>query len=225
MPDNGPEKKNDWLSKIVPGTTDVSPYEHADRAAQVYSQYVVGYDEEDIAAFFGVSVIDVKRDLQYIQSGLSTRQVISMENDRIRIRIQRDEARNYKRILNESLTIQAKEYLAAGMSPVSAMKEFREAVSMTEKPGGLSISFTKNTANINTPGGGIHPANISGRNGIKSYEDLVRMIIEQDPSCGLQPIEADAQEIIPPDKLDDVIGSEDSEGVEESFDDAEYETT
>lgn len=211
MPDTGPEKKNDWLATKVPGTTAVAPYEFQNRAMRVNAQWCVGYDEEEIAAFFKITEIDVKADLQYVHGNMTSRQMIAMRNDRMRIKIQREETADYHHILKESLTINAKDYLAAGMSPVPAMKEFREAVSMTEKPGGLAISFTKNTANFGVPGAGIHPANISGRNGIRSYEDLVRMIIQEDPSCGLQPIDVDTQEAVPAPNLEDIIGEETEE--------------
>jgi hypothetical protein len=217
MPDNGPEKKNDWLATKFRGSTAVSEYDNHDRAMRAHAQWCVGYEEDEIAAFFGVSEIEVKRDLQYVHENMTARQVISMNNDRDRIRLQRQDSKEYRRILNEALTMNAKDYIIAGMSPVPPMREYREAVSMTEKPGGLAISFTKNTANIGMPQG-IHPANIAGRNGIRSYEDLVRMVIQEDPSCGLQPVEVEAVEAVVP-NLDDIVGDVDTET--ESLEDVE----
>lgn len=207
MPDNGPEKRSDWLSLRVPGAPAIADYEFAERAAEAHALYCNGYEIEEIAAIYEVSEADIQKDLAHIHKNLTSRQTISMNNDRQRIMIQKTNFKKYKRILDESLTITAQNYLAAGLSPVPAMKEFREAVSMTEKPGGLSISFTKNTANIGMPNpvGGIHPANLGGRrSGIRSYEDLVRMIIQEDPSCGLQPIDADAQDVTSSQSLDDI---------------------
>lgn len=223
MPDNGFEKRNDWLALRVPGTTAVAEYEHADRANQAHNQYCVGYDIDEIAAFFGVSELDIQRDLQHVRSNLSPRQVIAINNDRARIKLQREDTDRYGKIMSESLGISAMKYIEKGMSPAGPMKEFREAVGMTEKPGGLAINFTRNTANILNPGGGVHPANVSGRGGIKSYEDLVRMVIEQDPTCGLQPIDTDAHDATPPGELDDIIGDDLSE--EEYPLDEDYDET
>lgn len=220
MPDNGPEKRNDWLALKVPGTTAVAEYEFAARAAEVYALYAVGYELDEIAAHLKISEYDAESDLMYIRKNLTSRQVISMSNDRERIILQKKNAQRYRRIMEEGLDMSAKDYAAAGLSPVGIMKEYREAVSMTEKPGGLSLSFTKNTQNI-VSGNGVHPVNISGRNGIKSYEDLVRMIIEQDPSCALQPVDDDVQDNIPPENIDAVI---DAESESQSIDDGLEET-
>jgi hypothetical protein len=212
MPDNGTEKKNDWLALKIPGTTSVAPYEFEDRAYQVNNQWSVGYDIDEIAAFFKITEIEAKVDLQWVHGRMSPRQVISLQNDRDRIKLQKRNTNHYGRILEESLVITAKDYIAKGMSPVPAMKEYREAVSMTEKPGGIAISFTKNTQNNMVPGGGVHSANISGRNGIKSYEDLVRLVIESDPTCGLQPIiEDDDDQGVAPVSIADVVGEDEDD--------------
>jgi hypothetical protein len=225
MPDNGAEKKNDWLALKIPGTTALAPYEFEERAELVHCQWSVGFEYDEIAAFFNISEIDVKLDMQHVLSRLTARQVLSQTNDRNRILIQRTNSKEYSRLLQESLTITASSYLAAGMSPVPAMKEFRQAVSMEEKPGGLSINFTKNTANFGN-GTGVNSANVGGRHGVKSAEDLIRMIIAQDPSCGLQPVmDIDAQETTPlPDTGEEGSPSDDgdNEPIETGEDTTQY---
>ena len=197
--DNGVEKKNDWLSTKVAGVP-AEAREKDDLASRIYAQWMVGYEYEEIAAFFGITEIEVASQLQSIKENLTPRQVIAQNNDRERILLQRDNAQKYRRIVNDSLTMTAAEYIRAGISPVGPMKEYREAVGMTERPGGFAINFNKNTANFPLPGN-IHPANISGRGGVRSFEELVRLIIAEDPSCGLQPVmDAEAHEILTPDQ-------------------------
>src|SRR4030042_6316893 len=119
-----PEKKNDWLTTKIPGAAAPVKYDFHERAMQIHSQWMVGYEEDEIAAFFEITEVEVKRDLQYLLSKLSPRQVISQTNDRDRIKIQRKQSKDYSRLLDESLKINAKEYMVAGMSPVPAMKEY-----------------------------------------------------------------------------------------------------
>jgi hypothetical protein len=181
-----------------------SEYPHHKRAEETYSQYLSGFSEQEIGAFFGIDPAEVLKDIQHVQQVLPARTVLAHINDRNRLLIQKLEGEKYRRQLSEALSISPQDYLKAGVSPVGPMKEFREAVSMTEKPGALSINFTKNTANFGgSNSSGIPGANFGGRR-IRSYEDLVRMIIEADPSCGLQPVSADIEADVvapPPDPL------------------------
>jgi hypothetical protein len=170
-----------------------SEYPHHKRAEETYSQYLSGYSEQEIGAFFGIDPAEVLKDIQHVQQVLPARTVLAHINDRNRLLILKLEGEKYRRQLSESLSISPQDYLRAGVSPVGPMKEFREAVSMTEQPGALSINFTKNTANFcGGNSGGISGANFGGRK-VRSYEDLVRMIIEADPSCGRQPVSADIE--------------------------------
>lgn len=191
-------------------------YPHHKRAEETYSQYLSGYSEQEIGAFFGIDPAEVLKDIQHVQQVLPARTVLAHINDRNRLLILKLEGEKYRRQLSESLSISPQDYLRAGVSPVGPMKEFREAVSMTEKPGALSINFTKNTANFGGGNsGGIPGANFGGRK-IRCYEDLVRMIIETDPSCGLQPVSADieAEEVaLPTESLP--AGDEEAESGEE----------
>src|SRR5512135_3638374 len=122
---------------------DRTEYEHHARAQKTYSQWSSGYSEEEIARFFGIELEEVLRDIQHIHQVLPTRTVIAHLNDRNRLLIQRAEGERYRRMLSESLQTPVANYLEAGVSPVGAMKEFREAVGMVERPGGISVSLSQ----------------------------------------------------------------------------------
>jgi hypothetical protein len=194
------DRKNDWLVPTInPGLVE---YENKDRAKVVHAQWMVGFAECEIAAFFGITEADVRVDLQWIQGQMSPRQLSAQSNDRTRLQIQREQSAEYNRLLKESLTVGAKEWLLNGLSPAGILKEYREAVGLTEKPGGIAISFTKNTANFG--GGGTNAAG-----GIRSAEDMIRRVIELDPECGLTPIDDSARAL--PDDVTDIESEEDTE--------------
>ena len=174
---------------------DRTKYEHHERAEQIYSQWMSGIPEEEIASFFQIERADVLRDVQHIQQVLPVRTVIAHLHDRNRILILRAEGDKYQGLLSQSLATPAAEFLKNGVSPTGVLKEFREATGMTEKPGSM-ISITKNTANFSGGAPGeLSLANLGGNGRPRSFEDLLRMIIAADPSCSLQPIiEVDAQE-------------------------------
>jgi hypothetical protein len=198
-----PETRNDWLATKIGG--GVPEYENLDRATKVLSHWMVGYDELEIAAFFEISEIDVKRDLEFMRSRMTARQIIAMDNDRHRILIHRQQSRNYSNLLEQSLTKPASYWIENGLSPVPALKEYRQAVGLEEKPGGVAISVTKQSATFYGNAPGQIPAANLGTGKPKSFEDLLRMIIAADPSCGLQPvIDTDAHELPPsPDEVAD----------------------
>jgi hypothetical protein len=187
---------------------DRTEYEHHSRAQQVYSQWMSGTPESDIAGFFGITEIDVLRDIQHIQQVLPVRTVISHLHDRNRVLILKAEGKQYQELLHQSLNTPAAEFIKNGVSPTSVMKEYREATGMVEKPGSM-ISITKNTANFGGgPPGEIPLANFGGNGRPRSFEELLRMIIAADPICGLQPvIEVEAQESVAP--ADSQIAEED----------------
>ncbi len=140
-------------------------YPHHKRACRVYSQWTAGYNEEEIGRFFGITPEDVEQDVQHIAGILPTRVVIAHNNDRGRILIQRAEAEKYRRLLREALATSVSEYLASGVAPTGPLKEYREAVGMTEKPGGISLTLTQNTAVQKNSAG------------ITSAEDLFRRVL------------------------------------------------
>ena len=220
------------MAQRVPGTVPAKPdYPEIERANKCLSYWMAGYDELEISALLEISEIDVTRDLAYLKTQMSTRQNIAIANDRQRILIQKQEAANYSAMLRGALTKGVDGWLAAGLSPVPAMKEYRQAVGLEEKPGGVAINLTKQSATFIGNAGQIPPQNLGGHGKITCFEDLVRMIIKADPSCGLQPvIDTDAQdgsvdaEVVLPgeDPGNDEIGasedSSDEDGCNHPFD-------
>jgi hypothetical protein len=113
------------------------------RAQQTYSQWMSGFGEDEIARFFEIEIEEVLRDVQHVHQILPVRTVIAHLNDRNRILIQRAEGERYRRLLSESLSTPVEDYLQAGVSPVGALKEYREAAGMVEKPGTFSVSVAQ----------------------------------------------------------------------------------
>ena len=147
---------------------DRTDYTNHKRAQQVYSQWMAGYAEEEIARFFGIELQEVLRDIQHIHQVLPTRTVIAHLNDRNRILIQRAEQEQYRRLLADALATPVDNYLQAGVSPVGPMKEFREATGMVSK----AEPLLQINAQQNIIGG--TPENGSG---IRSAEDAIRRVL------------------------------------------------
>jgi hypothetical protein len=148
-------------------------------AAKCYNMFVGGYSEEEVAVYFEVPVNIVERAIQHTRSCLSGRTIIAHNNDRLRILVQRSESEKYRKLLGDALSINAEDFLKAGIAPAGTLKEFREAVGMTEKPGGIGISLTQNTM--------IARKTVWNGMQIRSPEDLVRAVIASDPECALTP--------------------------------------
>jgi hypothetical protein len=179
---------------------DRTQYEHYERAEKVYSQWMAGISDEEIASFFEIELADVLRDVQHTQQILPVRTVIAHLHDRNRILILKAEGDKYQKLLSQSLETPASEYIKNGVSPTSVMKEYRECTGMTEKPGSM-INITKNTANFGGGAPGEIPLANFGSNGRpRSFEHLLRMIVAADPSCSLSPpTDIAAKEIEAPD--------------------------
>ena len=148
-------------------------YPHHERASTSYTHYITGYTEEEIADFLTEAGIkcetrDVERDIQHIQSLLPTRTVIAHENDRNRLLIQRNQGKQYRALLKEALAIKAKDYVESGLSPAGPLKEFREAVGMTERPGGINLQVNQQNVNVGSS---------QTASGINSSEDLLRSVM------------------------------------------------
>jgi hypothetical protein len=193
-----PEKKNDWLANKIPDAPAVkNEYQNESRSNEILSQWMVGYEDHEIAAFFSITQIEVAQDLQHRFGKMNARQLIAIQNDRERIRLYRTQSKNYSTMLEDGLKKKITEWFDAGLSPVPILKEYRQAVGMEEKPGGVAISVTKQSATfINR--GGVNSANLGGNGDVKSFEDLLRMIIKADPTCALQPVtDIEAQELPP----------------------------
>jgi hypothetical protein len=176
-------------------------YAFHERASTVYTHYISGYAEEEIVKFLRAggaecTVEDIELDIQHIQSLLPTRTLISHENDRARLLLQRSEGKKYRSLLSEALDIKAAKYISAGMSPAGALKEYREAVGMTEKPGGISVHVDQRSLHVGA----------GAANGVSSSEDLLRRVMSKLKAQEIPPvdaIEAEATEVAPADEVFD----------------------
>jgi len=191
MSENHQATKNDWLATKINTGTAVADYEFIDRAYKCHSHWMVGFEPDEIAAYFDITEDEVKRDLQHVQANMTPAAVTKMFNDRQRIRIQRDQSYNYEKLLKDSLNKGPDDYIDKGMNPSGILREYREATGLTERGAGINIAFNKNTQ-INNPGA--PPGRIDNTSGVKSMEDVVRLVIEQDPSCGLEPVAEDIED-------------------------------
>ena len=141
-------------------------YPNHERASKAYTIYISGYTQEEIAKFLGCSLEDVEADITHMHSVVNTPTIIRHENDRNRILIQRTEGERYRKMLAQTLSIPAEQYLAAGITPVGPMKEFREAVGMVVKPDAVGVHVSQTQVNVS--GGG---------STISSSEDLLRSVM------------------------------------------------
>lgn len=194
-------EKSDVPPAIKRSGNDIYP-QH-DRAVITYNHYISGFTEEEIVSFFQATgeeceLSDILRDIQHIKTLHPTRVLIAHENDRNRLLLQRTEGKQYRRLLGEALAMKAEQFLAAGMSPSSPLKEYREAVGMSEKPG-INVSVNQQSLSIN---GG----ETKTKSGFRSSEDLLRNVMDrmkanqaQIPQVSESTIEAEAVPVEPSD--------------------------
>lgn len=158
------------LAKLTPPGGNALEYPNHDRANEIYSQFISGFTEEEIATFHSLDLEEVNRDLMYVQTRIPVRQIISQNNDRTRILVQREHSENFRRLIGESLALPAGEFLKAGVSPTGVLKEFRETTGLVQKAEPLIQVNTQQ----NFLGGGA-----SGQNGISSAEDVIRKVLDR----------------------------------------------
>ena len=183
------EKPTDYMiASIKDRGEQTAPYDNAKRAARVYSHWLTGFTEPEIAYFFSISEMEVKRDLQHIISGMSPRAVIAHNNDRARILIQREQSDQYRKMLKDALQKPVDDWLDAGISPVGVMREYRESVSMQDKPGGFNVNLTKNTANLYGAGGGSGTV-------IRGVEDIIRGILQAQPERQIAAVDIQPEQL------------------------------
>jgi hypothetical protein len=158
------------IAKFTPPGGNALEYPNHDRANEIYSQYISGFTEDEIASFHGLDIEEVKKDIMYTQTRIPVKQIISQNNDRNRILVQREQSESFRRLIGESLALPAQSFLTAGVSPTGVLKEFREATGMIAKAEPLIQVNTQQ----NFLGGGA-----SGQNGISSAEDVIRKVLDQ----------------------------------------------
>jgi len=179
-------------------------YPEANRAHKVYASWMSGYTPEEIAKSKGLEVEQVEKDLEYVSQSLPVRTLIAHGNDRSRILLQREQSDDFRRLMKESLEKTATDYIKEGLSPAGALREFREAVGMVEKPGTfvtLNQAFVS-PGSVNSPIGSGAP---------RSAEDLIRKVLKRieeqrvPPTLDTAPIDIEAE-----DSGEEVVETEDS---------------
>jgi hypothetical protein len=141
-------------------------YPHHERANKCYNVWMSGYTEEEIGIFYDLPPLEVQKDIMHVQSGQPVRTIIQHNNDRNRILVQRQQSEDFRKLLQETLKIDARSFLVAGISPAGILKEFREATGMIAKAEPM-IAIQQNFGN---------PSAGSG-SGIRSAEDLIRLVL------------------------------------------------
>jgi len=162
------------VAKLAPPEVQALAYPNHDRANDLYGYWMTGYTEDEIASFTGLDIEEVKKDLMYVNTRLSTRQIIHHNNERQRILLQRHNSEDFRRLMSESLQTPAHIMIENGMSPATILKEFREATGLVQKAEPL--------IQVNTAA----PATGS----ITSAEDVIRRVLNQ-ISQETPPVEAE----------------------------------
>lgn len=191
------------LIKLAPPGSNPLAYPNHDRANDLYSMWMTGYTEDEIAEFISLDVSEVKKDLMYVNTKLTARQIIAHNNDRNRILLQRKDSESFRKMMSDSLSAPVEALLAAGLSPASILKEFREATGMVQKAEPL-LQINTQINNSPAPSGGL-----------TSAEDIIRRVLGQinqgssstrsepesnDPG---EPIDAEVVEQDPEDQIPD----------------------
>jgi hypothetical protein len=181
------------VAKLVPPESNSLAYPFHDRANEVYGLWMSGYVEEEIAEFFSLEVVDVKKDLIYVNHKLAVRQIIQHNNDRQRIVLQREQSEAFRKMMKDSLGQSVQALLSAGISPAGILKEFREATGMVQKAEPLLQINTQ----INSDGSGTARGG-GGNGGITSAEDVIRRVLNQinQEAPPSQDIEKDGKETV-----------------------------
>jgi hypothetical protein len=155
------------LARLAPPESNALAYPYHDRANDVYGMWLTGYTEDEIANFTSLSVEDIKKDLMYVNTKLSPRQIISHNNERERIMLQRENSEGFRKMMKDSLNTPVQALLDVGLSPASVLKEYREATGMVQKAEPLLQINTQINQSQATTGS------------IQSAEDVIRRVLNQ----------------------------------------------
>jgi hypothetical protein len=161
--------KDNWMVKKTGPepllTKRDKAYPEWKRANDTYSFWLSGKTIDEIVKFTGIDKFEAEKDIAHIESVLPSKTLISNNNTRNRLIIQREQSLEYQKKLQDALSTPVSAYLKAGLNPTTPLKEFREAIGMTEKPGGLNIQV--NQSNTNTGAG------------VGRTEDIIRSVMNK----------------------------------------------
>jgi DNA-binding CsgD family transcriptional regulator len=185
------------LAKLAHPESNALAYPFHDRANDLYGMWMTGYTEDEISLFMGISVDEVKKDLMYVNTRLSTNQIIKHNNDRTRILLQRNESEAFREMMKDSLSQSVEKMINVGLSPASILKEFREATGMVQKAEPLLQINTQ----VNTT------RSVGG--GVTSAEDIIRRVLNEINQETLDPVDSSELHLVDPPVIDaEVVDSE-----------------
>lgn len=102
--------------------------QHA-RACSVYSHWMVGSDDRQIAAFFNVSTEEIQADMAHIKELLSEEMIALHIRERDEIRESEERSKKLRQELAEDLSLPIDELIRRGVDPARVLRRYREAVS------------------------------------------------------------------------------------------------
>ncbi len=114
-------------------------YPHHERACRIYTHWMRGIQEEDVAAFFHIKTEDVQTDILHIQELLPDETATRHTEDRVEILTTIAEGEKQRWELSESLSLSAEDCLKSGIDPAEILKKYREACGI-KSPGLASSS-------------------------------------------------------------------------------------
>ena len=154
--------------KLGPKESNQLAYPNHDRANDIFGMWMSGATEDEIALFIDLPIDEVKKDLMYVNTRLSVREIINHNNNRDRILLQRQNSESFRELMKSTLSTPAAAFLAAGLTPAGILKEYREATGMVQKAEPLLQINTQ----INN-----QPSSSGGQ--IQSAEDVIRRVLNQ----------------------------------------------
>jgi hypothetical protein len=104
-------------------------YIHHARACTAYSQWMANYDEIQIAAFFNVSIEEIRADLSHIKTMLPEKAVQLHIREREEIRESLDRSRKVREEIAVDLSLPVDVLLERGINPAQVLKRYRATVS------------------------------------------------------------------------------------------------
>lgn len=103
-------------------------YPHHSRACQAYSQWMKDYDEQEIAAFFKVSVEEACADLEHIRALLPVELIALHVRERDELYNAKEKWQKVHDELANDLSLPIDELIAQGKNPADVLRRYREAV-------------------------------------------------------------------------------------------------
>jgi hypothetical protein len=122
-------------------------YAHHPRACSVYSHWMVGSDDRQIATFFNISTEEIHADLEHIKALLSEEMRALHFRERDEILASEERFRKEREEMAADLSQPIDALIERGINPIDAMQRYRQAVEY-EAPSNILADLKKRDANI-----------------------------------------------------------------------------